>query len=93
MVQQDLQLLVVGGLAACGGGRSRLSPNILQQPEKLAVVSSVDPDWIRIQRGPWIRVSGIPDSQHDRHDRQKYCFSGVQIQDSRHLLKASEQRQ
>ncbi len=41
MVQQDLQLLVVGGLAASGGGRSRLSPNILQQPETLAVVSSV----------------------------------------------------
>jgi hypothetical protein len=62
VVQQDLQLLVVGGLAACGGGRSRLSPNILQQPEKLAVVSSVvvpDTDWIQNQRGPWIRVSGF----------------------------------
>jgi hypothetical protein len=55
VVQQDLQLLVVGGLAACGGGRSRLSPNILQQPEKLRYImkgprsqqccgSGLDPD-------------------------------------------------
>ena len=34
LVKQGLQLLVVGGLAARGGGRSRLSSNVLQQSGK-----------------------------------------------------------